>query len=423
MTKFVLACYGSRGDVEPCVVVGRELARRGHDVQLAVPPDLVEFAESAGLLTVPYGVDTRAWLDTYRNLWTSSFRAFWRVPDLIRSGRELRAMSDRCCAEMSATLTSLADGADLLLSGLGFEEIPANVAEHYNIPLVTLHFAPIRANGQLIPFLPPAWGRSMRTAYEWLAWRMNKRVEDTQRRELGLAKATAPASRRITERGSLEIQTYDEVSFPGLAAEWARWSGQRPFVGALTLELPTAADDEVLAWIAGGTPPVCFGFGSLPVASPLDTVVMIAAACTVLGERALLCAGGSDFSGAPRFNHVKIVDAVNYAAVFPRCRAVVHHGGAGTTAAGLRAGVPTVILSTDLDQTLRGAQIKRLKVGTARRLSATTRKSLVADLSRILAPDCVSRSRDIASHMATAAESATKTAELVEGFASSGSRG
>jgi UDP:flavonoid glycosyltransferase YjiC (YdhE family) len=64
---------------------------------------------------------------------------------------------------------------------------------------------------------------------------------------------------------------------------------------------------------------------------------MIGAACAELGERALVCGGGSDFSGVPRFDHVKVVGAVNYAVVFPACRAIVHHGGAGTTAAGLRA--------------------------------------------------------------------------------------
>ena len=50
--KFAMACYGSRGDVEPSVAVGRELLRRGHDVCMAVPPDLVGFAEAAGLATV-----------------------------------------------------------------------------------------------------------------------------------------------------------------------------------------------------------------------------------------------------------------------------------------------------------------------------------------------------------------------------------
>ena len=59
-----------------------------------------------------------------------------------------------------------------------------------------------------------------------------KKLEDPQRRELGLPKATGPLARRIAERGSLEIQAYDAVCFPGLAAEWAKWDGQRPFVGA-----------------------------------------------------------------------------------------------------------------------------------------------------------------------------------------------
>ena len=58
--KFVLASYGGRGDVEPAVVVGRELLRRGHDVRMAVPPNLVGFAEAAGLSAVAYGLDSQA---------------------------------------------------------------------------------------------------------------------------------------------------------------------------------------------------------------------------------------------------------------------------------------------------------------------------------------------------------------------------
>ena len=58
--KFVLASYGTRGDVEPCVAVGRELLRRGHEVRMAVPPDLVGFAEAAGLAAVAYGLDLQA---------------------------------------------------------------------------------------------------------------------------------------------------------------------------------------------------------------------------------------------------------------------------------------------------------------------------------------------------------------------------
>ncbi len=236
---------------------------------------------------------------------------------------------------------SLADGADLVFTGPGFPGVAANVAEYLNVPLATMHYFPMRPNRQLAPNLPAPVVRTAMSALDWTQWRVTKKAEDAQRRELGLSKAKGPAPQRMAARGALEIQAYDEVCFPGLADEWAKWAGQRPFVGTLTMELTTDADDDVASWIVAGTAPICFGFGSTAVASPADTINMIAEACAQLGERALVCSGKTDFSDAAQFDNVKVVGPVNYAAVFPACRAVVHHSGAGTTAAGLRAGVPT----------------------------------------------------------------------------------
>jgi UDP:flavonoid glycosyltransferase YjiC (YdhE family) len=415
--KFVLACHGTRGDVEPCAAVGRELLRRGHEVRMAVPPDLVGFAESAGLAAVAYGPDTHATLDAHRNFWRDLFGNFWRIRDLVRVWRESWEPMLPYWGEMSRTLTSLAEGADLIFTGMVLESGPANVAEYHDIPLATLDHAPLRANGQFLPFLPAPLGRSTMTVTEWLVWRVWKKAEDAQRRELGLPKATGPAGRRITERGSLEIQAYDEVCVPGLAAEWAKWNGQRPFIGALTMELPTDADEEIASWIAAGTPPIYFGFGSIPVESPADTLAMIGAVCAELKERALVSSGWSDFRDLPHFEHVKVVGAVNHAAAFPACRAVVHHGGPGTMAAGLRAGVPTLILWLLGEQPLWGAAVKRLKVGTARRFAGTTRESLVADLRTILAPQYVARARELATRMTKPADSVAAAADLLENFA------
>jgi UDP:flavonoid glycosyltransferase YjiC (YdhE family) len=261
---------------------------------------------------------------------------------------------------MGRTLTSLTDGADLLFTGLVFEEVAANVAEYHDIPLATLHYFPLLPNGQLLSFLPAPLGRSVMKFQHWLTWRVTRETEDAQRRELGLPKAADYPSRRIPELGSLEIQAYDEVCFPGLAAEWAKCGGRRPFVGPLTMDMPTEADEEVASWIAAGT--------------------------------------------------------VNFAATFPACCAVVHHGGAGTTAASLRAGVPTLILSTDLDQTLWGVRVKRLKVGAARRFSTTTEESLVDDLRRILTPEYATRSREFATRMTKPAASVAAAADLMENF-------
>ena len=415
--KFVLATWGSRGDIKPSAAVGRELLRRGHDVCMAVPPDLVAFTESAGPKAVGFGPNSRAILDAHRDFWTCFFRNPWRIQELIRSRREIAGPLLQGWQEMSATLMSLADGADLLFTGINFEDAAANVAEHYDIPLATLHYFPLRPNGQVLPFLPAPLGRSVVRAFWWLSWRGTKKVEDAQRRELGLPKSTGSAPRRITDRGSLEIQAYDEACFPGLAAEWAKSDGQRPFVGTLTLELATEADDEVASWIAAGTPPIFFGFGSIPVESPADTIAMIGAACARLGERALVGAAGTDFSNVPGFEHVKVVGTMNYATVFPACRAVVHHGGSSTTPIGMRAGVPQLILYWDLVHAIYGAAVKRLKVGTARRFSTATEESLVADLQTILAPEYVARARSLATRITEPAQSAAAAADRLENFA------
>ena len=388
--KFVLAGYGSRGDVEPCAAVGRELLRRGHDVRMAVSPDMMGFVEAAGLTAVAYGPDTREQMNV-------AAQVVRNVANPISALPEVMERLTQTWTEKSATLTPLANEADLLLAGINEQELAANVAEYQGIPLAALHFFPARLLSTGV-----------------LYSNMTKAVAEAQRRALGLPEAAGPS------RASLEIQAYDALCLPGPAAEWVEPDGRRPFVGALTLESPTDADDDALSWIAAGRPPICFGLGSTPISSPADTVAMIAAACTQLGERALICSGPNDFADVPRFDHIKVVDAVNHAAILPACRAVVHHGGAGTTAAGLRAGIPTLVLWLWLDQPVWAAGLERLKVGSGRQFVATTEESLVADLRLILTPDYATRAREAATQMTKSAESVARAADLLEDAARRG---
>jgi UDP:flavonoid glycosyltransferase YjiC (YdhE family) len=415
--KFVLSSYGGRGDIEPAVVVGRELQRRGHDVRMVVPPNLVGFAETAGLAAVSYGLDSKEILDLQWEYFTMYGRTPWKLKELNRMANQTAKFSQECWADMTRTLASVAQGADLLLTGLIFEQPAANVAEAYGIPLVALHYFPCRVHGQLMPKLPSPLSRAAMKVNEWTAWRATREGEEAQRRELGLPQATRPAPQRIAARGSLEIQAYDELVFPRLSAEWANWDDQRPFVGALAMASPTEADAEVMSWIAEGIPPIFFGFGSVPVGSPAETTAMIAAACGQLGQRAVIGAGGTDYGDVRHFANVKVVGQVNYATIFPTCRAVVHHGGSGTLAACLRAGVPQLVLWTLPDQPFFAAQVKRLMVGAGRRFSTTTRKSLVKDLRRILAPEYAARAREVSARMTTAADSGAAAADRVEEFA------
>ncbi len=405
--KFVVAVHGTRGDVEPCAAVSRELLGRGHEVRLAVPPNLVSFVDKAGLPpAVPYGVDSQSQLDA------EIFRKYWKIRNPVTTLRELREYITEGWAEMNKTLTSLADGADLILTGTTYQEVAANVAEYHGIPLAAFHYFPARANSQALPLpLPPALVRSVWAGFEWAHWRALKVADDAQRLELGLPKATVRAVRRIVDGGALEIQAYDHVFYPRLDTEWG---GRRPLVGTMTLELEADTDDEVSSWIAAGTPPIYFGFGSMPVTSPSDAMAMITDVCAELGERALISSGVWDLADQPRADHVKLVTAVNHNAVFPLCRAVVHHGGSGTTAASVRAGVPTLILWVGADQPLWATQVKRLEVGAALRFSRTTRKSLRDALRTVLEPRYVDRAREVATQLTKPGAAVSMAADLLE---------
>jgi UDP:flavonoid glycosyltransferase YjiC (YdhE family) len=386
--KFALATLGSRGDVEPYAALGRELQRRGHEVRLAIPPNYLGFVESAGLAAVAHGRD-----QDLRN--AELARKYGKTPGHVTMTWEILMDAAQLWPELGRALTSLADGADLLLTDPSQLGLAANVADYYDIPLAAMHFYPIPPGGT--------------------EWHVTKEAEDAQRRALGLPEETGSSRRQ-----PLEIQAYDELFFPGLAAEWAKCGLRRPFIGALTLELPMAADDEVSSWIAAGSPPIYFGFGSSAViAHPAEAFKMISGACAQLGERALICSGSSDFTDIPHFDHVKVVSAVNHSAVFPACRAVVHHGGPGTTFAGMRAGIPTLILWVSVDQPIWGAAVNQLEVGLGHPFFLTE-ESLVADLRSILTPHCAARAREVAAQLTPPAESVAGAADLLEDAARPG---
>ena len=387
--KIVLVSYGSRGDVEPCAAVGRELLRRGHDVCMAAPPNTLGFVEAAGLAAVSYGPDSREQMNPAADF-VRDFSTKIRNP--IDMFSEVVERVGQVKAAKTAALKPLVQGADLLVAGFNERGVAANIADYYAIPLAVVHFFPERV-----------WSS------EGLYASVAKDTDDAQRRALGLPEPPGPSAVPV-----LQIQAYDELCLPGQAAEWVEPNGRQPFVGALTLELPAEADDDVLSWIAAGTAPIYFGFGSTPVVPFADTVAMISAACLELGERALICSGPNDFAPVSDLEHVKIVRAVDHAAIFPMCRAVVHHGGAGTTAAALRAGTPMLILWLWLDQPVWAAGVIELKVGAAQQFVVATQQSLVADLRLILTPPYAARAGEIAAQMTTPAESVTSAADLLE---------
>jgi vancomycin aglycone glucosyltransferase len=195
--KFVVASYGSRGDVEPCVAVGRELLCRGHDVRMAVPPKMLGFIESAGLAAVACGPDSQA-VEGFR-------RELSKIQNPITKVREVTEHVTQVWAEKGTTLTELANGADLLLAGITEQGLAANVAEYYRIPLAALHFYPVQV-----------------LELGWLDWRITKEAESAHRRALGLPEATDPSM------GSLEIRPTTSCACPSWQPNGGNWLADGP---------------------------------------------------------------------------------------------------------------------------------------------------------------------------------------------------
>src|SRR5246127_3214839 len=139
--KVVVVGHGGRGDVEPCVAVGRELLRRGHDVLVAVAPNMLEFVESVGLAAVAYGPDSREEM----NPATELLRDFeTQIHSRVRVLTAVVEHVTQVKADKTATLVTVTQGADLLVAGFNEQGVAANVAEYYGIPLAAVHPFPTR---------------------------------------------------------------------------------------------------------------------------------------------------------------------------------------------------------------------------------------------------------------------------------------
>ncbi|WP_410642613.1 glycosyltransferase [Amycolatopsis sp. lyj-346] len=345
----VIVAPGSRGDVQPCVALGRGLAAEGDRVRVLAAPGFRALVESHGLSFAPLSADPatilgsaagQAWTAGRRRAFLSGMRAV------------LRPVLDRLLADVHAG----AAGADLVLApSLGF--LGAHLGAHLGVPDVELHYQPsVPTRAFAHPLLPGAgrlgpWGRQLSfTAVDAVAWQVLRPEIDRWRVEtLGLP----PAGPRGPRRRSAVLCGFSDAVVPR-PPDWpARvhvtgyW-----FLGAAGYR----ADPRLRDFLAAGPPPVYVGFGSMRPADAEATFAVVRTALRRAGLRGILGAG-------PDTDDLPTVGDVPHEWLFPRMAAVVHHGGAGTTAAGLRAGVPSLVCPVFSDQPYWGERVSRLSAG------------------------------------------------------------
>ncbi|KQU06309.1 hypothetical protein ASG56_00975 [Rhodococcus sp. Leaf7] len=416
--KLTLAFHGSRGDVQPGIALGVELEKRGHDVVLAVPPNMVEFASRSGLDARPCGVDTAQLLASpvvQRDMNSRNpIRRLAAITEMTVGGGRLARRQ---------LLTYTEDSAAIIGGSVG-QESALDVADLRGVPYVPVHFCPVRRNGSVsilpLPRWSPPWmHRAGWTALDRILRLASRRADNRLRRELGLAPMSTSIAVGLARSGVTEIQAYDVELFPGLDSEWG---SRRPLTGFLGPDEATrrAMDngreplpEDLRAWLRSGPAPVYVGFGSMSVPGGPATVDTIVSAVRRAGRRVVIAGGWADI-GSRESADVVTIGSVDHTALFPLCEAVVHHGGAGSTAAGLRAGRPTLVCHVGADQPMWGRRVVAAGVGAAVPASGITDTRLDAALTVVLDPRIRDTATTLATRLVPAADAVDRCADLVD---------
>jgi sterol 3beta-glucosyltransferase len=361
--KLAILTAGTRGDVEPCVALALGLGRAGYDVTVGADPNFRSFVTSWGVGFAPIRAD---------------FQAFFASPEgkaLMANNRpRLRLLRGMPPAVMTMRQHMLEDawqavrGADAVIYHprvLGAYD----AVEKRGVPAILLELLPLLAPTRAfpLPMVPHLrlGGLVNRLSYAavhlahlpYLGMRNRWRA-----RALGLPPRPWYAD-DFTHRGRRLPILY--AFSPHVVPPPAEWRGWALASGYWFLDSPTdwQPPPALAAFLAAGPPPLFVGFGSMVSPHPDRITAMIVAALKQAGQRAILASGWGGLAKVHEPGTLFQLDAVPHGWLFPRVAAVVHHGGMGTTAAGLRAGKPTLICPFFHDQPFWGKRIYDLGVG------------------------------------------------------------
>jgi sterol 3beta-glucosyltransferase len=350
--NYTILALGSRGDVQPFVALGKGLCAAGHRVRIAAAEDYGPLVQEHDLPFHPLVGRIADLMD--RELVYAAFDAGPNpLPFALRFREAVTPIVERLVGDCLAA----ADGADtLIVSTLGVYPGEAAAAA-YNLPVVEAHFHPV-APTRTLPhaFFPEvAWmPGAMRGAYNQLshhlgAWGMHgflRPALDRARRSHRLARQ----GKRPSSGKRLSLHAYS----PHIAPPAPDWDPKTvPVTGYWPLAEPPGyrLPPDLERFLNDGPPPVYVGFGSLLAGRDPDGMTrLLFEALDKSGLRGILHRGWGDFGNIPVPPTVHLTEGAYHSVLFPRVATVLHHGGAGTTAAALRAGVPAVVVPYFGDQ-------------------------------------------------------------------------
>jgi UDP:flavonoid glycosyltransferase YjiC (YdhE family) len=351
---------GSRGDVQPYVALGTALAGRGLDVTVATHEPFREFVIEHGLAFEALPGDPRELLatDDAQELLRSGI-------GLVKFARRFVSLLEPWFWQLAASVTPIHAKSDAVLySALAFPTW--HLAQIDRTPTIQLSLQPLLPTSEFpaitttVPNLGPMGNRLTHTINQQLFWQPLRKAVDTWRtQDLGLP----PQGLRGPYR---ELEAKGEPILHGFSRHLMPRPDDWPKRAVVTGHWPLRTDDalptETVAFLEAGPPPVYIGFGSIRDSEAEELSDIAITASRRSRTRLVLGSGWAELGGAAS-DDVHVVGETDHTRLFPRMRAVVHHGGAGTTHTAAAAGVPSMAVPYFADQPFWGKRLEKLGVG------------------------------------------------------------
>jgi sterol 3beta-glucosyltransferase len=375
MMRVVIFAAGSQGDIQPCIRLGKGLQGVGYEILLAAPQNFADLSLEYGLPFHSLHGDVQKIMagDTGREFMERS------GANPIQSITAMRKMLGAVAIQMAEDALEASRKADAFITLAVFAPFGKTIAEILDIPLILVEPTPtLPTRDFTAPGFPiqknlgRLFNRLSGFAMLEVIWQWYRPFVNELRKRYGLR----PLHGSDFHRTLTSVPLLGAYS-PKVIPHPKDWTDNVHITGYWFQEDANEwhPSVELKTFLENGEVPVYVGFGSMAGRDPERFAKIVLDALTRTGQRGVIATGWGGMSVMQVPKNAFVLDSAPHDWLFPRMSAVVHHGGAGTTAEGLRAGVPTVIVPFTVDQPFWGARVKAFGVGPepipASKLTAT----------------------------------------------------